>query len=180
MLSMPTTKTAFLSWKQPFMSGNEARTQREGREKEGLNSLSIYPLACISARKKSGKKTDVMQDGIPESHKWLKYQQSIPACVPWKATPNASRLEKSVSLTANLLLLWWKNRHRGQVLPGNHISGRQFIRYQRENEYNKGLVRKDSNREGKSHRDTTAEGQFPLLIPAGKFLAPRSSFVCLP
>lgn len=162
------------------MSGKQGGTQREGREKEGLNSLSVYLMTCISAHKKSGKKTAVMQDGIPESHKWLNYQRSFLARVPWKPTANASRLEKSVSPPANVLLLRWKNRHTGQVLPGNDISGRRFIRYQRENEYNKGLVRKDSNREGKSYRHTTVEGQFPLLIPAGKFLALRSSFVCLP
>lgn len=179
MFSMPITKTAFLIWKKQFISGKQGRTQREGREKEGLYSLSIYPLACISAHKKIRKEN--RSDARWHSRK--SQVTELPVVHPYTCSLEANTQRKQdgeVSLTANLLLPWWKNRYRAQVLPGNHISGRQLIKYQRENEYNNGLVRKDINGEGKSHRDTTAEGQFPLLIPAGKFLAPRSSFVFLP
>lgn len=91
--------------------------------------------------------------------------QNSSMCVPWKPTPNTRRMEKSASLTANLLLLGWKNTHRGQGPRGNHISGRQFIKYQRGKEYNEGLVRKDS------HRDTT-EGQFPSPLQQGNSWLP--------
>lgn len=50
-----------------------------------------------------------------------------------------------------LMLLGWKKQTQRPGPPWNHISRRQFIRYQRENEYNKGPVRQDSNGEGKSH-----------------------------
>lgn len=120
-----------------------------------------------------------MQDGIPDSHRQPEIQQSIPARVPWKPTPNTRRMEQSVSPTANLLLLGWKNTHRGQGPPGNHISGRQFSRYQRGKEYNKGLVRKDSSGLGKSHRDTTAEGQLPSPFQQGNSWLPEHPlFVC--
>lgn len=72
-----------------------------------------------------------------------------------------------------------KNTHRGQGPPGNHISGRQFSRYQRGKEYNKGLIRKDSSGLGKSHRDTAAEGQFPSPFQQGNSWLPEHPlFVC--
>ena len=42
------------------------------------------------------------------------------------------------------------------------LSGKQFIRNQKENEYNKALVRKDSSGEGKSHTDNGRRSVPPL------------------
>lgn len=115
----------------------------------------------------------MMQDGIPESHKRPKIQQSSPGKQhptqgAWRCQPHSLPTHCSHD----------GKTHRGHGLPGNHISGRQFSTYQRGKEHNEGLVRKDSSGAGESHRDTT-EGQFPSPLQQGNsWLPAHPLFVC--
>lgn len=100
------------------MSGKQGKTQREGSEEEGLNSLPIYPLACISAHKKSRKKKEVMEDGTPESHSGFNSSGPSLHVFPGSQRSTQAGWRGQPPLLPTYCFWDGKNRPRGLVLPG--------------------------------------------------------------
>lgn len=163
-----------LSWVERRSSCLSSEVGPKGKKKRRAELFGYLCSAFVAQPTKAQQR----------KHKWCKMEfqkvtktPAVHSCMCSLET-NTQHKEKSASLTANLLLLWWKNTHRGQGPPANHTAGRQFIKYQRGKKYNKGLVRKDSSGEGKSHTDTT-EGQFPSPLQQGNsWLPDHPLFLC--